>query len=526
MSEANDIRCPDLAAVSVQGWQYFVGCDSVVTLDLTILENNPMVLLFNTSLSEGTTIKIPITGTNIIIDWGDGNIETVNSKSILVSHTYATEDVYTISIKGVLTEYGGLHENIGAEKLVKVISFGGSNLTSLSYAFNNAKNLIEIPKDIPPTITSLNNAFSNAASFSCDISSWDISSVTNMDNLFLNTTLSTKNYDDLLLKWSNLSLQSNVSFNGGNSSYSSISSTARQRIIDDYNWAITDKGMVINPEANFSYTLNQKQITFINKSSNADSYLWKFGDGTSSVEVNPIHNYVDTGTYNATLFAFKDDLQDSINVKIDVICSTTTSIDVQEACDSYTWIDGNTYIESNNTAKHILTNAVGCDSIATLNLTINTVVSTVTVNNATITAKETDANYQWINCESNSLIDGETNQSFTAQVNGDYGVVINKNECIDTSNCVAITSIGIIESSFVENIQLYPNPTERTVNIDLGKSYNTVKIVVRNITGAFVEEYSYEKIKSINLNLDEEQGVYFIEIFNEAEKAVIKVIKQ
>ncbi len=24
MSEANDIRCPDLAAVSVQGWQYFV----------------------------------------------------------------------------------------------------------------------------------------------------------------------------------------------------------------------------------------------------------------------------------------------------------------------------------------------------------------------------------------------------------------------------------------------------------------------------------------------------------------------
>jgi uncharacterized delta-60 repeat protein len=41
------------------------------------------------------------------------------------------------------------------------------------------------------------------------------------------------------------------------------------------------------------------------------------------------------------------------------------------ACDAYTWIDGVTYTSSNNTATHTLTNAVGCDSIVTLNLTIN-----------------------------------------------------------------------------------------------------------------------------------------------------------
>ena len=52
-------------------------------------------------------------------------------------------------------------------------------------------------------------------------------------------------------------------------------------------------------------------------------------------------------------------------------CVTTYGTDVQTACDSYTWIDGNTYTSDNNTAQWTLTNAAGCDSIVTLNLTIN-----------------------------------------------------------------------------------------------------------------------------------------------------------
>ena len=49
----------------------------------------------------------------------------------------------------------------------------------------------------------------------------------------------------------------------------------------------------------------------------------------------------------------------------------TTGIDVQTVCGSYTWIDGITYTESNNTATYTLTNAVGCDSVVTLHLTVN-----------------------------------------------------------------------------------------------------------------------------------------------------------
>ena len=49
----------------------------------------------------------------------------------------------------------------------------------------------------------------------------------------------------------------------------------------------------------------------------------------------------------------------------------TTGVDVQTACDSLIWIDGNTYTENNNTATYTITNAAGCDSVVTLHLTVN-----------------------------------------------------------------------------------------------------------------------------------------------------------
>ncbi len=60
----------------------------------------------------------------------------------------------------------------------------------------------------------------------------------------------------------------------------------------------------------------------------------------------------------------------------DVILSTGGSpsgVDTQVACDTYSWIDGNTYTSSNNTATWTIPGgaASGCDSLVTLNLTIN-----------------------------------------------------------------------------------------------------------------------------------------------------------
>lgn len=54
------------------------------------------------------------------------------------------------------------------------------------------------------------------------------------------------------------------------------------------------------------------------------------------------------------------------------VCNATTGIDVVEACEEFVWINGQTYMASNNTATFTLpyANVWGCDSIVTLNLAI------------------------------------------------------------------------------------------------------------------------------------------------------------
>src|SRR5690554_7233841 len=59
------------------------------------------------------------------------------------------------------------------------------------------------------------------------------------------------------------------------------------------------------------------------------------------------------------------------------INQVATATDVQASCGPFTWIDGVEYTASNNTAMHTIVGgaANGCDSIVTLNLTVDTEVS-------------------------------------------------------------------------------------------------------------------------------------------------------
>ncbi|WP_190277386.1 DUF7948 domain-containing protein [Taibaiella lutea] len=64
------------------------------------------------------------------------------------------------------------------------------------------------------------------------------------------------------------------------------------------------------PTAAFSYNpvIPQTNVptTFVNASQNATRYNWSFGDGQTSSEVNPVHDYARTGTYNVCLTAYNE----------------------------------------------------------------------------------------------------------------------------------------------------------------------------------------------------------------------------
>ena len=97
--------------------------------------------------------------------------------------------------------------------------------------------------------------------------------------------------------------------------------------------------------------------------------------GVEVVESCDSYTWIDGNTYTtsnntATFTLVSSSGCDSI-VTLDLtITSSSSGIDIIEACDSYTWIDGNTYTTSNNTATYTLVSSSGCDSIVTLDLTI------------------------------------------------------------------------------------------------------------------------------------------------------------
>lgn len=98
-----------------------------------------MLLIFNTNLSAGTTVTLPLYGTvNVNVDWGDGNNDTYTSGGDK-NHTYASDGIYTVSISGSLTHFGTQYYS-NAEKLIEVASFGSIGLTSLHSAFWEASN--------------------------------------------------------------------------------------------------------------------------------------------------------------------------------------------------------------------------------------------------------------------------------------------------------------------------------------------------------------------------------------------------
>jgi PKD repeat protein len=55
------------------------------------------------------------------------------------------------------------------------------------------------------------------------------------------------------------------------------------------------------PSGLFTFTSDQLTVNFSSSGTNVDSYLWDFGDGTTSTEPNPVHTYPAPGEYTVRL---------------------------------------------------------------------------------------------------------------------------------------------------------------------------------------------------------------------------------
>ncbi|MGB0918185.1 MAG: T9SS type A sorting domain-containing protein [Flavobacteriales bacterium] len=199
--------------------------------------------------------------------------------------------------------------------------------------------------------------------------------------------------------------------------------------------------------------------------------------------------------------------------------------EVISACVSFTWRDGVTYTTNSNGETFTVEDAAinGADSVYTLDLTINSLpdVTTALVG-ATLTANNTSAtSYQWLDCDNGDAeIATETGVGYMPSSNGNYAVEITENGCADTSDCVAILTVGILENA-LNKLSVYPNPTENVVSWN-GITAQTAELF--DNTGR-----SVLTVTQPNGTVDVSEltdGIYIIKLFTEEGAYTARVVKQ
>ena len=123
-------------------------------------------------------------------------------------------DVSNITtMKGMFEESINFNQNIG--------NWITTNVTDMSYMFKESE---KFNQDISnwdvSNVTDMTSMFEESLRFNQDISNWNIKNVNYMNNMFTDVKLSTGIYNNILIKWSKLDVQKNVTFDVGNSNYS------------------------------------------------------------------------------------------------------------------------------------------------------------------------------------------------------------------------------------------------------------------------------------------------------------------
>jgi len=198
-------------------------------------------------------------------------------------------------------------------------------------------------------------------------------------------------------------------------------------------------------------------------------------------------------------------------------CELATGTDTRTECAGYTWIDGNTYDESNNSATFLIVGgaASGCDSLVTLNLTIVEINTDVTASANTLTSAASGATYQWLDCgNNNSPIEDEINASFTAEVSGSYAVEVTQNGCSATSECIPVTVVGLEDASLSTQFTIFPNPSSGEFMVSW-KTAQHVNLHIVNALGQNIAEFVSEHGTSTSCSLDLPSGIYFLELVDE-----------
>ncbi len=205
------------------------------------------------------------------------------------------------------------------------------------------------------------------------------------------------------------------------------------------------------------------------------------------------------------------------------ILQPTTSTLNEVACDEFV-LNGDVYIQT-GTYTQLLTNAAGCDSTITLNLTINLSPSTPVVYVQNEVNLSTDVvpgqTYQWIYCSDLIPVPGATNSTFNPAANAIYAVVVTNNCGSDTSSCTTVSTIGLADHQQPE-FAIYPNPNNGHFTILVPENNGSAKLEVLDLNGRIIFESILDE-QANELHLETlSSGTYWLRINQQVPVPVTK----
>jgi len=243
-----------------------------------------------------------------------------------------------------------------------------------------------------------------------------------------------------------------------------------------------------------------------------DSYTW--------MQNNMM--YTLSGVYTDTVqTALGCDSVITLNLTIN---NSETTADTVTACDSYTWMHNNMQYTTTGVYVDTVQTSLGCDSIVMLDLTIDTLDLTISKFNDSLIANDANASaYQWINCDSNNaIITGATNSSFRPMSDGNYAVILTKGACVDTSACQNVIVNSLIERSMQNSFVIYPNPTRGDIYVEISANAAIGNVIeLYNLAGQLIRTYEVNNSKMTVPMGDLEQGLYLIKYGQTIKKVIL-----
>lgn len=167
-----------------------------------------------------------------------------------------------------------------------------------------------------------------------------------------------------------------------------------------------------------------------------------------------------------------------------------------------------------------------CQSGSGVTITVtgsNAPTNATTQTSSVITATETGAAYQWLDCyNGGQVISGATSQSYSPTYSGAFAVRVTKNSCQSTSECVDFVLPLHTNSLTKLGIKLYPNPVQNNFTIE-GDS-ELEKVTLYNLLGQRVKSFT-QTTNTFDMS-EVTSGTYLVEVQTSQGKATTRIIKQ